>query len=138
MLLTFWAPGLRHAETSSRNCSAYKTYLSTGFTILAVNYRETGNARLSQHLSGLHVNLQAVIDPEGKIATAYGVDIGLPINVLLDRSGTVVKKMSGYNPPPLWRVRSPRLHELDRGSSQSPTLRRQLPGARMLMDVSKS
>lgn len=99
MLLTFWAtwctvcreelPALQRLQDR---------YQSTGFTILAINYRETDNRRLEQYLAGLRVNLEGVIDPEGTIATAYGVDIGLPVNVLLNRSGTVAQIIIGAVP----------------------------------------
>lgn len=99
MLLTFWAtwctvcreelPALQRIEDS---------YQSTGFTVLAINYRETDNGRLAQYLAGLQVTLKAVIDPEGTIAAAYGVDIGLPVNVLLNRAGTVVQIIIGEVP----------------------------------------
>lgn len=99
MLLTFWAtwctvcreelPALQRIEDR---------YQSTGFTVLAINYRETDNGRLAQYLAGLQVTLKAVIDPEGTIAAAYGVDIGLPVNVLLNRAGTVVQIIIGEVP----------------------------------------
>ncbi len=99
ILLTFWAtwctaceeelPALQHIRDSHR---------SSGFTVLAVNYKETNNARMSQYLAGLHVNLEAVIDPEGAIASAYGVDIGLPIDVLLDRKANVKQIIVGLVP----------------------------------------
>jgi peroxiredoxin len=99
VLLTFWAtwctvcrdelPALQRIQDR---------YQSTGFTILAINYRETDNRRLKQYLDELHVNLKAVIDPEGTIASAYGVQIGLPVNVLLDRTGMVVQVIVGAVP----------------------------------------
>lgn len=96
MLLTFWATWCTACQEELPELQRIQdSHQSTGFTILAVNYREIGNARLSHYLAGLHVSLESVIDPEGKIASAYGVDIGLPVNVLLDRSGMVVQKMTG-------------------------------------------
>jgi thiol-disulfide isomerase/thioredoxin len=99
VLLTFWAtwctacrdelPALQGLEDQ---------YRTDGFTVLAVNYRESSTDRMRQYLAALHVNLQAVIDPEGSIAAAYGVDIGLPVNVLSDRSGTVARIMIGEVP----------------------------------------
>jgi thiol-disulfide isomerase/thioredoxin len=99
VLLTFWAtwctvcrdelPALQRLQDQ---------YRAGGFTVLAVNYRESSNDRMRQYLSGLGVNLQTVIDPEGAIAAAYGVDVGLPVNVLSDRSGTVARIMIGEVP----------------------------------------
>jgi hypothetical protein len=53
---------------------------------------------MRQYLSALQVNLESVIDPDGAIASAYGVDIGLPVNVLIARSGTVAQIMVGDVP----------------------------------------
>jgi thiol-disulfide isomerase/thioredoxin len=99
VLLTFWAtwctvcrdelPALQELQDQ---------YRADGLTVLAVNYRESSNDRMRQYLAGLHVNLQTVIDPEGAIGTAYGVDVGLPVNVLSDRSGTVARIMIGEVP----------------------------------------
>jgi thiol-disulfide isomerase/thioredoxin len=99
VLLTFWAtwctvcrdelPALQRLQDQ---------YRAGGFTVLAVNYRESSNDRMRQYLSGLGVSLQTVIDPEGAIGAAYGVDVGLPVNVLSDRSGTVARIMIGEVP----------------------------------------
>jgi cytochrome c biogenesis protein CcmG/thiol:disulfide interchange protein DsbE len=99
VLLTFWAtwctvckdelPGLQGLE---------QRYSANGFKVLAVNYRETSNDRMRQYLSGISVTLQSVIDPGASIASAYGVDVGLPVNVLVDGSGRVAKIMIGEQP----------------------------------------
>ena len=99
VLLSFWAtwctvcrdelPALQRLQDR---------YRAGGFEVLLVNYRETSNDRLRQYLSGLQVNLEAVVDPDGTIAAAYGVDIGLPVNVLSDRAGKVVRILIGEVP----------------------------------------
>ena len=99
VLLSFWAtwctvcrdelPALQRLQDR---------YRAGGFEVLLVNYRETSNDRLRQYLSGLQVNLEAVIDPDGAIAAAYGVDVGLPVNVLSDRAGKVVRILIGEVP----------------------------------------
>jgi thiol-disulfide isomerase/thioredoxin len=96
VLLTFWAtwctvckdelPGLQELELR---------YSATGLKVLAVDYRETSNDRMRQYLASISVTLQSAIDPQGAIATAYGVDVGLPVNVLVDSSGRVAKVMIG-------------------------------------------
>lgn len=73
-------------------------YRPDGLQVLAVNYRETSSDRMRQYLSGLHVDLATVIDPDGSIAAGYGVNVGLPVNVVLDRSGVVVKISVGAVP----------------------------------------
>jgi len=99
VLLSFWAtwctvcrdelPALQHLQDQ---------YRAGGFAVLLLNYRETSNDRMRQYLSGLQVNLDAVVDPDGTIASAYGVDIGLPVNVLSDRSGKVARILIGEVP----------------------------------------
>lgn len=99
VLLTFWAtwctvckdelPALQGLE---------QRYSAGGLKVLAVNYRETGNERMRQYLAGIKVTLQSAIDPGGTIATAYGVDVGLPVNVLVDRAGRVAQIMVGEVP----------------------------------------
>jgi thiol-disulfide isomerase/thioredoxin len=96
VLLTFWAtwctvckdelPALQSLE---------QRYSANGFRVLAVNYRETNSDRMRQYLAGIDVTLQSAIDPSGVVASAYGVDIGLPVNVLIDRSGRVAQIMVG-------------------------------------------
>ncbi len=99
VLLTFWATWCTACQDELPALQGIRDrYQSTGFTVLAVNYKETSNARMSQFLAGLHVNLEAVVDPEGSIATAYGVDIGLPISVLLDSKAIVTQIFVGLVP----------------------------------------
>jgi thiol-disulfide isomerase/thioredoxin len=98
VLLSFWAtwctvcrdelPALQRLQDQ---------YRSAGLAVLLVNYRETSSDRMREYLSGLQVSLQSVIDPDGAIASAYGVDIGLPVNVL-SRDGKVARIMIGEVP----------------------------------------
>jgi thiol-disulfide isomerase/thioredoxin len=99
VLLSFWAtwctvcrdelPALQRLQDR---------YRSGGLTVILVNYRETSTDRMRQYLSGLQVSLEPVVDPDGAIAAAYGVDIGLPVNVLTDRSGKVARILVGEVP----------------------------------------
>jgi thiol-disulfide isomerase/thioredoxin len=99
VLITFWATWCTACQEELPAMQRIRDrYQASGLSVLAMNYRETNNARMSEFLSGLHVNLEAVIDPEGTIASAYGVDIGLPISVLLDRKSTVLQIMIGSVP----------------------------------------
>jgi thiol-disulfide isomerase/thioredoxin len=96
VLITFWATWCTACQEELPAVQRIRDrYQSTGLSVLAVNYRETNTGRMSDYLAGLHVNLQAVMDPEGTISSAYGVDIGLPISVLLDRKGTVLQIIIG-------------------------------------------
>jgi cytochrome c biogenesis protein CcmG, thiol:disulfide interchange protein DsbE len=98
VLLTFWATGCAACKEELPALQGIQDrYQSTGLTVLAVNYGETNDVRMSQYLAALHVNLKAVIDPKGTIAHAYGV-FGLPITVLVDRKGRVGQIIIGLVP----------------------------------------
>ncbi|HXN78045.1 MAG TPA: TlpA disulfide reductase family protein [Candidatus Dormibacteraeota bacterium] len=99
VLLSFWATWCTvcHDELPALQ-RLQDRYRSGGFAVLLVNYRETSNDRMRQYLSGLQVNLEAVIDPDGAVASAYGVDIGLPVNILSGRSGKVARILVGEVP----------------------------------------
>jgi thiol-disulfide isomerase/thioredoxin len=99
VLLTFWATWCTVCKDELPALQTLQQgYASSGLAVLAVNYRETDNGRMRQYLAGIHVTLPSVIDPGASIATAYGVDIGLPVNVLVDRSGRVARIMVGEVP----------------------------------------
>jgi thiol-disulfide isomerase/thioredoxin len=99
VLLSFWATWCTvcHDELPALQ-RLQDRYRSGGLSVLLVNYRETSSDRMRQYLSGLDVHLEAVVDPDGAIASAYGVDIGLPVNVLSDRSGKVNRVLIGEVP----------------------------------------
>jgi thiol-disulfide isomerase/thioredoxin len=99
LLLTFWATWCTACRDEMPALQSLRDrYRAGGFEVLAVNYRETSTDRMSQYLAGLNVNLASVIDPDGAIASAYGVDIGLPVNVVLDRSHAVARILVGEAP----------------------------------------
>jgi thiol-disulfide isomerase/thioredoxin len=96
VLLTFWATWCTACQDELPALQKIEDrYRSGGLTVLAIDYRETDNARMSQFLAGLHVGMETVIDPQGAIAGAFGVDLGLPVNVWLDRSHVVSSVMVG-------------------------------------------
>jgi thiol-disulfide isomerase/thioredoxin len=99
VLLTFWATWCTACQDELPALQKIgDQYRSSGLTILAVDYRETDTARMSQFLAGLHVNMETVVDPQGAIAGAFGVDLGLPVNIWLDRSHVVSRVMIGAQP----------------------------------------
>jgi peroxiredoxin len=99
VLLTFWATWCTACQDELPALQRIDdTYRTDGLTVLAVDYRETDTSRMTQFLAGLRVHLQGVIDPQGSIASAYGVDIGLPVNVWLDRNLVVSQIITGAVP----------------------------------------
>ena len=99
VLLTFWAtsctacqeefPALQQIQLAHR---------SAGLRVLAVDYRETNTSAMKQFLDRMHVTFTPVLDPQATIASAYGVDIGLPVNVWVDSGQNVVQVMLGAQP----------------------------------------
>ena len=99
ILLSFWATWCTACEDELPAIQRLQDqYGSSGFTVLAVDYRQTNTAQMEQFLGRLKVSFEAVIDPNGAIASAYGVDIGLPVNVWIDRTQTVRDVMLGAQP----------------------------------------
>jgi len=64
-------------------------YTGVGLTVLAVNYQQTDGKSIAAFLSKVKARFPAVYDPNGRIAGAYGVTVGLPVSVFIDRAGTV-------------------------------------------------
>jgi cytochrome c biogenesis protein CcmG/thiol:disulfide interchange protein DsbE len=96
VLITFWATWCTACQEELPAVQRIRDgNQSEGLSVLAVNYRETDNDRMRAYLSGLHVDLEAVVDPDATIASAYGVDVGLPVVVLLDRSAKVAQILIG-------------------------------------------
>lgn len=90
VLLNFWAtwcppckdemPLLQRASDMGR---------APGLVVLAINYEQTSTADIRSFLNQTHVQIPALYDPAGQIAAEYGVNVGLPVSVFIDRSGKV-------------------------------------------------
>ena len=99
VLLSFWATFCTACEDEFPALQRLQDqYRSSGFTVLAIDYRETNGAAMQRFLDRLGVHFDAVIDPQGSIASAYRVDVGLPVNVWLNRSQVVTQIMVGERP----------------------------------------
>ena len=99
VLLTFWATWCTVCKDELPALQALEQrYSSDGFKVLAVNYRETSSEHMRQYFAGINVKLQSVIDPDASIASAYGVNVGLPVNVLVGSAGRVSQVMIGEVP----------------------------------------
>jgi peroxiredoxin len=109
VLINFWATwctACREEMPAIRR--AWEQYRAKGITVLEVNYRETDGSAMRQFLKEVGVPFDTALDPDGKIAGAYGVSIGLPVSVFIDRSGKVAFIQVGQmsNPPLDDKVRS--------------------------------
>ncbi|HYM51291.1 MAG TPA: TlpA disulfide reductase family protein [Candidatus Limnocylindrales bacterium] len=63
---------------------------AAGLTVLAADFRETDRPGMRRFLDRLHLKLRAIVDPKGRIADVYGVTVGLPVSVFINRRGTIV------------------------------------------------
>ena len=90
VLLNFWAtwcaPCQEEMPLIQRASDLDK---GQGLTVLAVNYQQTNASSMRAFLRKVGVHFPAVYDPSGQIAGEYGVTIGLPVSVFIDRSGKV-------------------------------------------------
>lgn len=99
VLLTFWATWCTACQDELPALQKIgDQYATGGLTVLAVDYRETDTAAMTRFMAGLHVSVRTAIDPHGAIANAYGVDVGLPVNVWLDSNHVVSRIMLGAQP----------------------------------------
>jgi len=64
-------------------------YAPIGLRVLAVDYQQTDEKSMSAFLRKVDARFPAVYDPNGQIATAYGVRVGLPVSVFIDRAGVI-------------------------------------------------
>jgi len=90
VLLNFWAtwcaPCQDEMPLIQRAADIYK---GQGLVVLAVNYQQTSTGSMKTFLRKVDVHFPGLYDPAGQIAAAYGVNVGLPVSVFIDRSGKV-------------------------------------------------
>jgi cytochrome c biogenesis protein CcmG, thiol:disulfide interchange protein DsbE len=90
VLLNFWATWCVPCQDEMPLIQrASDIYHGRGLVVLAVNYQQTSTSSMKAFLRKLDARFEAVYDPAGQIATAYGVSVGLPVSVFIDRSGKV-------------------------------------------------
>jgi cytochrome c biogenesis protein CcmG, thiol:disulfide interchange protein DsbE len=90
VLLNFWATWCAPCQDEMPLIQrASDIYKSQGLVVLAVNYQQTNTSSMRAFLRKVNARFPAVFDPAGQIAGAYGVNVGLPVSVFIDRSGTV-------------------------------------------------
>ncbi|GAC1483599.1 MAG: redoxin domain-containing protein [Candidatus Dormibacteria bacterium] len=90
VLLNFWATWCGACQDEMPLIErASERYAPIGLTVLAVDYRQTDGKSMAQFLNKVGAHFAALYDPNGRIAAAYGVNVGLPVSVFIDRAGTV-------------------------------------------------
>jgi peroxiredoxin len=79
--------------------SMYEKYKGKGFVILAVSL--DGPETRSQVSTVVHdkkMSFPVLLDEETSVVARYNPKRDMPFSVLVDKSGNIVKKTSGYNP----------------------------------------
>ncbi len=90
VLLNFWATWCGPCQDEMPLIQrASDRYSPMGLTVLAVNYQQTDHKSMTDFLKKVDARFAALYDPNGRIASAYGVTIGLPVSVFIDRAGAV-------------------------------------------------
>jgi len=90
VLLNFWATWCAPCQDEMPLIQrASDIYKGQGLVVLAVNYQQTSTSSMKAFLRKVDARFSAVYDPAGQIGAAYGVNVGLPVSVFIDRSGKV-------------------------------------------------
>jgi thiol-disulfide isomerase/thioredoxin len=90
VLLNFWATWCAPCQDEMPLLQrALDRYGGGGLTVLAVDYQQTDVNAMQAFLRKVGAHFAAVYDPSGQIATEYGVTVGLPVSIFIDRSGKV-------------------------------------------------
>ena len=90
VLLNFWATWCAPCQDEMPLIQrASDIYKAQGLVVLAVNYQQTNTSSMKAFLRKVDARFPAVFDPAAQIAGAYGVNVGLPVSVFIDRSGAV-------------------------------------------------
>jgi thiol-disulfide isomerase/thioredoxin len=90
VLINFWATWCTACQAEMPAIEqVWDRYRGRGLDVIAVDFREGNKAAMQRFLSQVGAKFTAALDPDGKIADAYGVTFGLPTSVFVDRDGTV-------------------------------------------------
>jgi cytochrome c biogenesis protein CcmG/thiol:disulfide interchange protein DsbE len=90
VLLNFWATWCAPCQDEMPLLQgALDRYGVAGLTVLAIDYQQTDASGMRAFLRKVGARFPALYDPAGQIAGEYGVALGLPVSIFIDRSGTV-------------------------------------------------
>ncbi len=90
VLINFWATWCTACQDEMPAIEqVWDRYRGRGLDVIGVDFREGNKAAMQCFLSKVGAKFTAALDPDGKIADAYGVTFGLPTSIFVDRDGTV-------------------------------------------------
>ena len=92
VILNFWATWCVPCQSEMPAlAAAQRRYGAGGLEVVGINYYETSTGAMKDFARRAGADFKLGLDPQGKIADAYGVTMGLPVSVLIDRAGRVVQ-----------------------------------------------
>jgi cytochrome c biogenesis protein CcmG, thiol:disulfide interchange protein DsbE len=100
VLINFWATWCAACRSEMPAIQrAWDRYQARGLEVVAIDYRETDRDAMRRFLAAAGVRYGSALDPDGVIAQAYGVSLGLPVSVFVDRGGRVALIQTGPMAP---------------------------------------
>ena len=100
VLVNFWATGCTACRAEMPAIErVWERHRAQGFQVLKVDYQELNQPAMRSFFGEVTVHFGSALDPDGKIAAAYAVTIGLPDSFLIDRHGIIRIAHLGGMPP---------------------------------------
>jgi len=100
VLINFWATWCAVCRSEMPGIQrTLDRYQARGFEVVAIDYRETDRDGMRRFLQAAGVRYGSALDPDGVIAGAYGVGLGLPVSVFVDQGGRVALIQTGPMSP---------------------------------------
>jgi cytochrome c biogenesis protein CcmG, thiol:disulfide interchange protein DsbE len=100
VLVNFWATWCTACRAEMPAIQrVWERHRAQGFQVLEVDYQELNQAAMRSFLRDVGAHFGSALDPDGKIAAAYGVTIGLPHSFFIDRHGIIRVIHLGEMPP---------------------------------------
>ncbi len=90
VLVNFWATWCTACRAEMPAIErVWERHRAQGFQVVEVDYQELNQGAMRSFLRDVGVHFGSALDPDGKIAAAYGVTIGLPDSIFIDRHGII-------------------------------------------------
>lgn len=97
---TTWCPGCRAEVPKYKNI--YETYAPRGLEVIYINIMEPAK-KVSRFVQANALPYRTLLDEDGSVANVYNV-IGVPMIMLVDKNGYIVKVGHSSSEMPLYKV----------------------------------